>query len=82
MIEYQPLEAPKVPKMGQKWTFEIFLLFRVARTDRHVKTGQKIGVHANFEKSQAKNGRDPCTGNPIYSLLKIRSIELFRSGLP
>ena len=82
MSEYQPLEAPKVPKMGQKWAFENFSLFRVARTDRHVKTGQKIGGHAKFQKSQAMNGRDPRTGTPISSLLKIRSIELFRSGLP
>ena len=41
-----------------------------------------MGVHAKNQKFRFKNGRDPRIGSPISSLLKIRSIELFRSGLP
>ena len=41
-----------------------------------------MGVHAKNQKFRFKNGRDPRIGSPISSLLKIRSRELFRSGLP
>ena len=82
MSEYQPLEARKVPKIGRKWAFENVYLFRMARKVRNVKRGSKIHVHAKSEKSQAINGRDLCPDCPISSLLKIRSRELFLSGLP
>ena len=82
MSEYQPLEARKVPKIGRKWAFENVLFFREPRKVRNVKRGSKIHVHAKSEKSQAINGRDLCPGRPISSLLKIRSRELFLSGLP
>ena len=82
MSEYQPLEARKVPKIGRKWAFENVFFFREPRKVRNVKRGSKIHVHAKSEKSQAIDGRDLTAGCPISSLLKIRSRELFLSGLP
>ena len=54
---------------------------------RNLKLGMNVPyiivqLRMQYKNSSFHNERDPCSGRPIYSLLKIRSRELFRSGLP